>query len=169
MPEMVYLVGFMGAGKTCVGMRLAHMTGYAFVDLDCEIEARAGQRVRHIFSRHGEPHFRRLENEELGRVSALRRQVIALGGGAFCSPANREIVRRTGTSVWLDAPLHTLLSRVGQDEARPLLASRPQMEKLLESRRPLYAEADIRVDVSDRTVDEIARCIIDRLKEHAVR
>ncbi len=171
MPEVVYLVGFMGAGKTSVGCRLAHIMGYAFVDLDVEIEKRAGKRVCDIFSHQGEPHFRRLEGEELLRVSSLRRRVIALGGGTFCSTANREIIRRTGTSIWLDAPLEALLARLGRDELRPLLASQPEMEELFAARRLHYAEADIRVDAHGPSVEQVALGIVDSLRKagHARR
>jgi shikimate kinase len=163
-PDVVYLVGFMGAGKTRVGTSLARILSYTFLDLDAEIEARAGERVRDIFARCGEARFRELEREELECVSRLPRRVIALGGGAFCAAENRDIVRRTGTSVWLDAPLDTLLSRIAGDDSRPLLSSRAQMEALLESRRPLYAQADIRIDVSTLHPDLIARSIARHLE-----
>jgi shikimate kinase len=163
-PDVVYLVGFMGAGKTRVGNSLARILGYTFLDLDAEIETRAGERIREIFARCGEARFREMEREELERVSRLPRRVIALGGGAFCAAENRDIVSRTGTSVWLDAPLDTLLSRIGGDDSRPLLSSRAQMDALLESRRPLYAQADIRIDVSTLRPDQIARRIARHLK-----
>src|SRR5512143_1730792 len=92
MHSNVYLVGFMGAGKTCVGRRLAEMLSCGFIDLDDRIEENAGRSIRDIFARQGEPFFRTLETEELDQVSALSGQVVALGGGAFCLERNREIV-----------------------------------------------------------------------------
>jgi shikimate kinase len=158
-PDIVYLVGFMGAGKTSIGVRLARMLRYSFIDLDQEIEARAGEPIRTIFASRGEPGFRGLESEELRRVSSVPGRVVALGGGAFCAGENREIVRSTGTAVWLDAPLGTLLRRVRGDKRRPLLSSRPEMERLLASRRPIYAEAAIRINVRQGTPAQIARRI----------
>lgn len=161
---IVYLVGFMGSGKTTVGRRLAELLGWQFVDLDAEIEARAGAPIRDLFRDRGEPHFRRLEREELGKVSARRHVVAALGGGAFCSSQNQAIVRTTGRSVWLDAPAEVLYARCSGDEARPLFTTREAMEALLDERRAMYEQADLRVDVSALSFDEVARRILAALE-----
>src|SRR5512136_2261829 len=109
----IYLVGFMGSGKTSVGRRLAELLGWTFVDLDEEIEKRAGQSIPEIFRLRGEKHFRSLEREELERECRGSNTVIALGGGTFCSTENRETITRTGISVWLDAPIELLSARCG--------------------------------------------------------
>ena len=163
----IYLVGFMGAGKTSVGQRLAEILQWDFVDLDVEIEKREGRPIREIFSTEGEPHFRRLESEELQRVSGCRRTVVALGGGAFVDERNRELVAKTGTSVWLDASMETLYSRCGEDPLRPLASSRGEMERLLERRRPFYGLAAIRIEVAGLSIDEIARGIRDAINRES--
>src|SRR5436190_21025868 len=105
----IYLVGFMGAGKTSVGQRLAELLGWSFVDVDQKIEEREGTPIREIFLRAGEPYFRRVESVELHSLSAARNLVVALGGGAFCGLENQRVAQRSGTRVGLDAPLATLL------------------------------------------------------------
>ncbi len=159
----IYLVGFMGAGKTSVGQRLAEILQWHFVDLDREIERRDGRPIREIFSAEGEPYFRRLESEELLRASGCRRTVVALGGGAFVDERNRELVAKTGTSVWLDAPMETLYPRCAEDPLRPLASSREEMERLLERRRPFYGFAAMRIEVAGLSIDEIARRIRDAI------
>jgi len=157
---IVYLVGFMGAGKTTVGGRLAELLGWSFVDLDQRIEQREGEPIRDLFRRKGEPYFRVIEREELLRVSTEADAVVALGGGAFCSPENQEIVQATGASVWLDASLDVLFARCGEDQTRPLFTTRPEMHQLLERRRPFYAQAGLHIDVAGLTVDEISHRIL---------
>jgi shikimate kinase len=158
--SIIYLVGFMGAGKTSVGQRLAQLLGRTFVDLDIAIEEREGIPIREIFSRQGEPGFREIERAELEKVSRGRDLVVALGGGAFCSDANREIVRSTGISIWLDAPVDLLQTRCAPDGTRPLLTAWPEMEELLKRRLSFYARADFRLDVTDLTIDAAAQSII---------
>ncbi|NWG12003.1 MAG: shikimate kinase [Acidobacteria bacterium] len=163
LPGHIYLIGFMGSGKTCTGRGLAQILGRPFVDLDEEIERRAGMPVRDIFARLGELYFRRLESEELKRAAAAERSVIALGGGAFCSPENREVVRSTGTSVWLDVSIETVIARCQREDSRPLFKGQREMEDLLTSRRPAYALADIRIEAEGLTVETVAERIIAAL------
>ena len=147
---LVYLVGFMGAGKTCVGRRLAELLNWTFLDLDSEIEKRERVSIREIFKLQGEPRFREIETEELERASRMTEAVVALGGGAFCSDGNQEIVRRTGLSVWLSAPVERLYARCIGNAVRPLLTTREEMEALLRHRIPFYRKADYQLDVADR-------------------
>ena len=156
----IYIVGFMGTGKSSVGLRLAEKLGWAFCDLDAEIERAAGETVGEIFQDRGEVHFRRLESDELRRISARTRTVVALGGGAFCSEENRRVTAPTGTSVWLDAPLEVIMARCTGDSSRPLFGDRPSMTALLESRRPAYGLADVRIEVEALTVEGIADRIL---------
>jgi shikimate kinase len=162
--SIIYLVGFMGAGKSSVGSRLAAVLGRPFIDLDVEIQRREGRSVPEIFRHRGEDGFRRIERQELERVCALRDIVVALGGGAFCSGENQLLVQPTGVSVWLDASLDVMLSRCEKDGTRPLLADREEMEALLERRRPLYAMAEIRIDTSVDSVDIVAEKIMEALR-----
>lgn len=159
----LYLVGFMGSGKTSVGRCLAGRLGWSFLDLDEEILKRAGMSIRDIFTSRGEAYFRRLESEELKRVCVVSRTVIALGGGAFSSAENREAVQSTGKSIWLDLPVDIIVARCAGDDSRPLFSGRREMEKLLDERRPCYALADIRVNADDLPVDAVVDRILTSL------
>ena len=161
---IIYLVGFMGSGKTSVGRELAARLGVDFVDLDAEIERREGTAIREIFRTRGEGDFRRIEQEELRRVSAGSGAVVALGGGAFCFDGNRSIVRQTGKSVWLDTPFDEIYKRCAGDASRPLFTSREEMAALLERRRPSYSLAEIRIATATLTPAEIAGLILSELR-----
>ncbi len=157
----LYLVGFMGAGKTAVGRRVAELLGRPFWDLDREIEKSAGIGIPEIFQRLGEAHFRLLEKKELLKFTSLRNVVVALGGGAFCNDENQAILSGTGMSVWLDAPLDLLIKRCcGDHSARPLLAAREEMERLLEKRRHYYEKASLTLGTAGLEVEDLARQIL---------
>lgn len=163
----VYLTGFMGAGKTTVGRRLAELLDCPFVDLDREIELRAGATVAEIFALQGEPEFRRFEREELRRTTRQGRAVIATGGGASSSAGNRELMRRAGgVSVWLDPDLDTMVARLTDagSAARPLFENAEQARSLYRSRLPGYRACDLRVQItpmeeSDRVAERIERMV----------
>jgi len=161
---IIYLVGFMGAGKTSVGQYLAKMLGWRFTDLDHVIEEIEGRPIRDIFRDSGEPYFRNIERRELARAGSWREVVVALGGGTFCYDCNRRIVQESGVSVWLDAPLEILYARCAGKEDRPLFTTREKMHDLLEFRRPFYAKADLKVDAGERPIDSIAADILNSLK-----
>ncbi len=158
--DNIYLVGFMGAGKTSVGIRLASLLQWTFIDLDQEIEKRAGRSIREIFEQEGEPYFRRLERDELQRLSLRQEAVVALGGGAFMDDRNRATIAGSGISVWLDAPMDTLYSRCAGEHSRPLFTSREEMEQLLTLRLPFYRLASIHVAVDDFSADDLASKIL---------
>lgn len=160
----IYLLGFMGAGKSSVGECLASRLSYRFVDLDREIELGAGRSIPEIFEARGEPEFRRIESEVLLRTAALDDVVVACGGGTPAAGRNLEVIRRTGVSVWLDAPLDVMLRRCQKGSHRPLLADRGRMETLLAARLPVYRQADLRVDAAAGDPDDLARSIAGRLE-----
>ena len=161
----LYLVGFMGVGKSSVGHCLAGLLGWPFISLDEEIEKREGKSIRDIFRQHGEGYFRAAEQEELKRVSAGTPHVIAIGGGAFCDAENRRIIKSTGKSIWLDAPLDVIAARCEVDDSRPLFTTRSEMEALLERRRPFYQEAALHINVASLTVEAAARLILRALDQ----
>jgi shikimate kinase len=163
--ERVYLVGFMGAGKTSVGRALAAQLGWSFVDLDMEIERSQKMPVRDIFLKSGEAHFRQLEHEHLTRLSERPRVVIALGGGASVDPENRRVIDSTGTSVWLNVPFDTASRRVSMDGTRPLFKDLEHAERLFETRLPIYKLARIHVLADNRPPAEIAGEVAMRLQE----
>ncbi|HVS15030.1 MAG TPA: shikimate kinase [Thermoanaerobaculia bacterium] len=145
----IYLVGFMGAGKTAVGRCLARRLGWRFVDLDREIERRSGVSVAEIFEREGEPGFRSRETAALRRISRRQRTVVATGGGTLTDPENAEVIRASGRSVFLDAPLEVLFDRVERSARdRPLFSDRAQARALYESRLAAYRSADLVVPVT---------------------
>jgi shikimate kinase len=152
----VFLIGFMGAGKTTVGRELALRLEYDFFDLDELIAARAGKPVQQIFAELGEAEFRWLEREAIRSCEQLTRTVVALGGGAYETKENRVSLRETGRTVWLDCPLEICLRRVSGDKSRPLLGGEDAMRELLEQRRGAYAEADYVVQTGERTPEELA-------------
>ena len=132
--RIVALTGFMGAGKTTVGSKLATLLHCAFVDLDREIEVRHKLRIRDIFQTHGERHFRQLETEILRDILAQTStpRVIALGGGTFIQPGNADLLRAGGARVvFLDTPIEHLLQ-----------SCRPATEAAIENMRPLASDPD---------------------------
>jgi shikimate kinase len=145
----IYLTGFMGAGKSAVGRRLAERLGVPFVDLDEEIETRAGLRVREIFEWHGESEFRRLEQETLRATGELEDAVVATGGGTVTFEANARWIRENGLSVWLNPSFATIVGRIGGlgKKDRPLFRDEAQALGLYRERLPAYRQADLTVDV----------------------
>ncbi|EME68687.1 shikimate kinase [Paramagnetospirillum caucaseum] len=160
----VVLVGLMGAGKSCVGRRLAARLGLDFLDSDVEFEAASGSSISDYFARFGEAAFRDGERKVIARLLDGPPVVLATGGGAFIDPATRERIKSTGTSVWIRAELDLLLKRtVGRDH-RPLLKQgdpREILGRLMEARYPVYAEADIIVD----STDEVPEATVIRVME----
>ena len=142
----VYLVGFMGAGKTTAGRALARRMGALFVDLDARIEAAAGLTVAEIFARHGEGHFREEESRQLAATSAFSDVVVAAGGGTFERETNRATIAELGVSVFLDARWDDVLRRLpGKREERPLFRTPEQALDLYRRRLPSYRLADLTV------------------------
>lgn len=166
LPERLFLVGFMGCGKTTLGRLLADRLRWDFVDLDTRIEEAAGTSIRRVFEMKGESYFRRLEHEALRAVTTDRnRAIVAIGGGAFVGEVNRAVIRGAGVSVWIDAPFRTLSRRIIGDRKRPLAQTTEQIHQLYRSRLPFYHEADIRVRVGDATPIRIAREVMRVLRE----
>jgi shikimate kinase len=161
--QRIYLVGFMGAGKSTVGRELSIKLGWPFIDLDTEIEKAEGLPVREIFASAGESHFRRLEREHLERVSKSPQAVVALGGGAYIDPVNRAVVDETGVAVWLSTSLATVKDRVRPDGTRPLLADAERAQRLYEERLPSYRLARIHVLTDNRLPDAISEEIVRRI------
>lgn len=146
----VFLTGFMGAGKTAVGERLAERLAVPFVDLDREIEARAGMSIRQMFETQGEPAFRQLERETLRAViAALPDAVVATGGGTFTFEANARLMGDNGMSVFLNPAFSTIVARIGGlgKADRPLFRDETQALALYRERLPAYRRADLTVDV----------------------
>ena len=163
----IYLVGPMGAGKSTVGRALAYRLGAELVDLDAEIVHVAGKPIPEIFAEEGEAGFREREARALadlaGRDEAL---VVATGGGVVLREENRQLMARSGTTVYLHAAVDTLLARTRGDSNRPLLQvadPRAQLTQLQAEREPLYREAALTVATDGRTPQDVAGEILSRL------
>jgi len=169
-PEIraVFLVGFMGAGKTSVGRALSRRLGWDFEDLDDRIQAREKRTIKEIFERSGEVYFRRAEHEALrelivGLSSSPR--VIALGGGAYAQARNARFLAQGGLlTIFLDAPIEELFRRCQQEPVeRPLRRDLQQFRELNERRRPFYLKAGLRIETGGKDIEmvaaEAARCL----------
>jgi len=161
--DKVYLVGFMGAGKTTVARALGRRLDWQPVDIDELIEKREHQTVASLFARHGEAYFRAVERTVLVDQIGSRHTVVSTGGGTFVDPQNRSLINGNGVSVWLDVPLDRLIARVPADGRRPLAADRPEFERLYTMRRAAYAEAHHRVDAGRAGIEAIVDEIVDWL------
>lgn len=161
----IFLVGFMGAGKTTVGRALAGHLEYAFFDLDELIAARAGTSIQEIFAELGEAEFRILERSAIQSCCNLVCSVVALGGGAYVQEENRTLLRAIGKTVWLDCPLAVCLKRISGDKSRPLLGDEGQTQALADQRRASYAQADLVVQAGDLSPEELARAITTMLSK----
>ncbi len=164
----IFLVGFMGAGKSSAGTTLAAQLGAQFIDLDGEISRRLGAPIPEIFARYGEGTFRTTERDELVRCAELPDVVVATGGGAFCSVANREAIHRPGgVSVFLDLPWAVLRERLERDHSdRPMYDDPNQARQLYEERLPHYRRALVRVSLAGQEdPDEVAGLVVATLRE----
>lgn len=163
--ERLVLLGFMGAGKSTVGPMVAAAIGWAFVDLDEEVERQTGMAVPEIIRQRGERHFRELEAEVGRRVLQERRIVVAVGGGWAAQPGQMQLLEGVARSVWLDVSPETAVARVvGSKTARPLLETDDPVKTastLLNERRPYFVRADVRIDTECRSAQEVARAVVD--------
>ena len=165
------LVGLMGAGKSCVGRKLAQRLGLPFVDADTEIERAAGQTIEEIFATHGEAAFRAGERRVIERLLEGPLQVLATGGGAYMDPVTRQRVAEQGIAIWLKADLDLLVRRTSRKGNRPLLKRgdpREILARLMEQRYPIYAEADLTVDSSDAPPDTLVDRIVVELERRGL-
>ena len=155
MSRWLVLAGYMGAGKTSVGRRVASRLGRRFVDADREIEDRAGMAIPEIFSRRGELWFRRTEETVIRELLAGEAGVLALGGGALENVRTRGLVSRVADVVWLRASVDVAWSRV-KDSDRPLAADRDRFERRALAREATYREAAALEVDADGPADEVA-------------
>ncbi len=160
----LFIVGFMGCGKTTVGRRVAQRLGLRFADTDACVEAAEGRSVERIFQESGEGWFREAEWRALQAEVRADRAVVATGGGLFLGIAQRRLMRESGVTVWLDAPLSVVRDRLGACTDRPLwgAADRIAQRAFFEKRRAIYALADLRVDSGTGAPDAIATRVVAR-------
>ena len=167
-PRNLVLVGFMGTGKSAIGRRVATLARAPFLEMDAELERRAGKSITRIFAEDGEPAFRDLEAqlaEEWGRKQGA---VISCGGGVVLREANLRALEANGLLVCLTARPEVILARTARAAKRPLLAGENPEQKirdLLAARAPLYAKIPVQLDTSDLGPEELAAQVLARWKQ----
>jgi shikimate kinase len=161
----LYLVGFMGSGKSAVGRLLADELGWFFADIDQDIETAQGVSIVEIFDTRGEQEFRGIEQEALRKrlreVECGKPMVLALGGGAFVDPVNRKLLEERGVTVWLDCPFPRISARLNGQTHRPLARDPKQFQQLYDDRRNLYGQAEYRIEAD---TDDPAAIVAEILK-----
>jgi len=160
----IYLIGFMGSGKSTVGKALAKELGYKFIDTDEEIERETGLKISEIFKKYGEKYFRELEKKKIKEISRMDNVVVATGGGLPVKEENIKIMKDTGKVVWLRIDFDTFLSRTAGDENRPLLKEGlDELKKRFQTREDYYSKADIVID-GTKAVDDIVKEIKEKIE-----
>jgi shikimate kinase len=183
-PKLI-LSGFMATGKSSAGPLVARRLGWQFADLDAVIVARAGKPVAQIFNDHGEAHFRRLEREAIAHLTGDRRrcphchgphpEVISTGGGALVDESNCAAFKRVGVIVCLTARPEVIAARVERSNtSRPKLTEGGQstlarVKQLMDERAGAYARADVQIDTSELTIEQLADHVIAAFGAHAAR
>jgi len=166
----VYLIGPMGSGKTTIGLRLARLMGMEFFDNDHELEKQTGASVSLIFDLEGEEGFRRRETAMLKKLTAKENVVVATGGGTILSRENRQMLKQSGTVVYLRTSVEQQIGRLSRDKTRPLLHSgdrEGKLARLAEERNPLYEEiADVVFPSRNRGLDAAARALHEAVMLH---
>lgn len=175
--ENIYLIGYMGCGKTTVGELLAQKSGRVFLDLDQEIEDREGQSVSQIFNMHGEAYFREIENKLLEELLCTSGHIIALGGGTILQQKNARLLKEKKAEViWLDVSPEEVYQRLREDHSRPLLETatteeekRKRITEMMTYRRPFYeGAATKRQETEHMSAEEIAQKLADSLEPKKV-
>jgi len=166
--KSIVLIGMMGAGKSSVGACLSQRTGLRLLDTDEIVASKFGMSIPEIFAEHGEKKFREAETEALRRMPTEEQTIIITGGGIVLRKKNVEVLKSQTVIVWLDGDEETLFARASRQQNRPLLQTknpRKSFSQILGARRPLYANiADIRVDTSVLTDEEVAVAILAKLR-----
>lgn len=163
--QNIILIGFMGAGKSTVGKRLASVLNWKFIDTDSVIEEAAGMTISNIFRRYGESRFRAEESLAVKKVCTHKNCIISTGGGTVMNPENFELLKQSGLVIYLYASLKDVLQRVGSSD-RPLLKRSPEeVLSLWQSRLDTYARAHYTVDTTNKGVEEVVKEILSLLEE----
>ena len=165
----VFLVGFMGAGKTSAARKLARLAGLAAIDMDTYIERQEGRNASQIFAESGEAVFRAIETQVLRQLIAGEPALISCGGGVIVTPENRVLLREGGYVVYLQVTADEAAARINNYSTRPLFTDLEAARRLIQERLPLYEEvADASVDTAGRGSGAVAREIFALLKREGV-
>ncbi|MCK5738315.1 shikimate kinase [bacterium] len=169
MKPNIYLIGFMGSGKSTIGRKIAKILKRPFVDSDDFIENRAGCTISEIFAQQGEAEFRRLERECVLELSGQPGIIMALGGGAILDPDSWLVLTKTGVTVWLDWPFETLYQRISKKTNRPLAQGQPdekrvKLQNMYDRRIPYYSRAGFQIQSQGaETKEETANQILSTI------
>jgi shikimate kinase len=164
LPSRIYLVGFMGCGKTRIGRLLADAMGRGFLDVDTMVKDQAGKSIREIFERQGETAFRQLETDCLRRTEDWDDVVVATGGGVMASETNRQLLAERGTTVWLNVPFEVIVGRMSSygRSQRPLLDDEESARRLYAERLEAYCLSDLEIAVAEsEDAQRVAARILD--------
>ena len=167
----IYLIGFMGAGKTTVGRELGRRIGAPFFDLDDLVETAEKMSIKDVFAQHGEPYFRKRERDILRSTHYLEEAVIATGGGTFTFEENIQFIQSEGVSIFLSAPYAVLRNRIGEKAAeRPMFRDDVAAHELYNARLRFYKMSDIVLDIrEDESPLEIVERIVHQLPRGRAR
>ena len=161
----IYLVGFMGSGKSTVGKILAEKLNMKFVDIDKLIEEKEGMKIKDIFEQKGESYFRELERKQIEAIVNQEGLVVSTGGGLGANLDNMNLMKKNGDVVWLDVSLNTVLDRLKNDQDRPLLKQPTEkIKQLFEERKNVYRLANIRINADKKTPSQIVEEILTKIK-----
>ena len=161
----IVLIGFMGSGKTTIGMKLSKEKGMAFVDTDILIQRKLSLSIENIFNYYGQRFFRLTEKEVISELSKLDNCIISVGGGAFIDKRNIEILKGIGIVIFLNGRINTMMKNIRGDK-RPLLKEQnlSNITQLYESRLPFYKKADLEICIDELTPDKIVIEIMNNVK-----
>ncbi len=170
MKNKIFLIGFMGSGKSTVGELLSKLSGFEFIDMDKEIEIEDGAAIRDIFIKRGEHHFRNLESKLLDSLVQRKNIIVSCGGGIIHDSLNVEVLKATNSAIFLECDINTLFKRVKEDSNRPFAFLDESSEEerfikfssLYEKRKEAYLEASFAVINTDgKSTNEIAKIIFE--------
>lgn len=170
-PSNLILIGIMGSGKTSIGKEISRSIGLPLIDTDAIIEEQAATTINNIFAEHGEDHFRNLETELIRSLASLPApHIISTGGGIVIRPENRDLLKKLGYVIWLNADIDVLFERVQRHSHRPLLHTpdpKGTLQNLMDQRMSWYNDsAHLAIDTSNLTIEEIAIGIIESARVH---
>ncbi len=164
----IYLIGFMGVGKTSVSKELGKVLGFRVIEIDDIIEKTIGISINEIFSKYGEDYFRNLETKKLKGIRGEYKSVVSTGGGIVTREENIKFMKNEGVVVLLKAKPETIFNRLKDTNTRPILNNNMNVEyikSLMDKRKDLYNMAkDIEIYTDDKSIEEVCREIIDRLR-----
>jgi len=167
MSQNIYVVGFMGTGKTVVGEEVARQLNQQYLDIDSLIEEKQKKKISQIFTEDGEACFRGLEKQLLKEISARKDLVVSCGGGIVLDKENIQIMKSTGIMICLSAKPEVILARTQGYKHRPLLnVDNPtkRIEELLKMRAPFYAQADYTIDTSESAISEVVKKVLEYVR-----